>query len=110
MDFADREDQNSDFDENLDDGHCKPECEIGDIEGCVGATRKVVVDCVAWIADLNDAGSDTPGGADGNKDDGGIAQVGGEEETTIEKENGNLDESDDRKVKDAVDVDILELD
>ena len=62
---------------------------------------------MAWVEDLNDACSDTLGGADGSEDDGGIGDLGGKEETAIEIENGRLDEGNDRKVKDTVDVDIL---
>ncbi len=62
---------------------------------------------MAWVANLNDASRDAPGGADCSEDEGGIADVGGKEKLAIEKENGDLDESDDGKVKDAVYVDIL---
>lgn len=107
MDFADREDQDSDFDENLDEGHCEPECDISDVESRAGATGKVVANWAVWVANFNDACSDAPGGADSNENKGGIADVGGKEDLAIEEENGGLDEGDNGKVKDAVYVDIL---
>ncbi len=41
MDFSDRKNQDGDFDESLDDGHCEPECEISGVESCAGASGKV---------------------------------------------------------------------
>ena len=107
MDFADRENQDSDFNESLDDGHSEPECQISGVESCAGAPGKVEADWVGWKANFNDACSDAPGGADGSEDKGGIADVGGKEDLAIEKENGSLNKGDDGKVKNAVDVDIL---
>lgn len=82
--FIDRKDHDNDLNKGLNDCHCEPEGKIGDVKGYGATAGKDVANTVAWVANLDNEGDYTPSDTDNCEDDGGIADMRGEEDVAVE--------------------------